>query len=235
MDNVETIIFNYNTIRQYLPDVANERLQASENRYKEKFANIKQVLTYGMNYAEFKNMFQFEAIMHMMNIGKFIKFTIITFLLDNSLIFFNVPTETGKTLPYVLMAAYECHNCSLVVLPSIPLIHQLASIVKEDANLTALKLCSETSQNDINNAVHLMITDEAKFLKEYQIILTTPEKCFNENIKSGLGRLHELGILNRIIIDEAHMAFHTTVEFRPEYGKIFNVSWNFIPISLLKG
>uniref|UniRef100_A0A0N5B3I9 DNA 3'-5' helicase n=1 Tax=Strongyloides papillosus TaxID=174720 RepID=A0A0N5B3I9_STREA len=72
-----------------------------------------------------------------------------------------------------------------------------------------------------------MIADEESFLNEYQIILTTPEKCFNEAIRSGLGRLHELGVLNRIIIDEAHMAFHTTLEFRPEYGKIFNLIQKF--------
>uniref|UniRef100_A0A0N5BS60 DNA 3'-5' helicase n=1 Tax=Strongyloides papillosus TaxID=174720 RepID=A0A0N5BS60_STREA len=59
------------------------------------------------------------------------------------------------------------------------------------------------------------------------IILTTHEKCFNELIRSGLGRLHELRILNRILIDEAHMASHTSIEFRPEYEKFFDVIQKF--------
>ncbi|TFL04104.1 P-loop containing nucleoside triphosphate hydrolase protein [Pterulicium gracile] len=133
---------------------------------------------------------------------------------DRQNVFAIMPTNSGKTLTFLLPAQQE-HKLTLVICPTNSLIlDQLARL--EGSFISAIRLtgeCSYEGRSDAYDALGRLINHNTSLL-----CYTTPEYLLqSETFKELLAHLYEKGKLARTVVDEVHCMLETGGGFRPHY------------------
>jgi len=124
-----------------------------------------------------------------------------------------MPTGGGKSLTFQLPSLVDQNGFTLVVSPLISLMEdQLFSL--KSLNIDARMLCGSTSKADVSSTFASMVTSGSPL----KILYVTPERIAkSKRFMTKLQKSHQLGLLNRIVIDEVHCTSHWGHDFRPDY------------------
>ena len=128
-------------------------------------------------------------------------------------IFAKLPTGAGKTLLFTLPALLK-DGCAIVISPLLALIQD--QLDKFDAaNIPAVSIEGSTSEAKRLKTYKLLKDPE----NPYKLTLLTPEQYIRPAFQEALVKMHELGMLLFIAIDEAHQVDQSSF-LRPSFTQI---------------
>ena len=132
--------------------------------------------------------------------------------LDGSTILATMPTGGGKSLPTQIISYFEKNGTTVVVVPTVALV-----IDQENSSRKLLK----------NKKVYgyhsgLEVEEKQEIFEDLEngkvsILYTSPEAIINGRFYTELLKLAEIGIFNRLVIDEAHLVVDWGDFFRTEF------------------
>lgn len=134
-----------------------------------------------------------------------------------------MPTGGGKSLTFQLPAILG-KGVTLVIMPLISLIADQMIQMKQ------LNIPSEAFLQDLTFKKQLILFDDilAKYEQRVKIIFLTPEKINKSDyILKQLIKIYEAGLLERIVIDEAHCVSQWGHSFRKDYLGLSSLKKNF--------
>ncbi|KAI9199510.1 P-loop containing nucleoside triphosphate hydrolase protein [Polychytrium aggregatum] len=140
-----------------------------------------------------------------------------------------MPTGGGKSLTYQLPAVLS-DGVSIVVSPLLALIqNQVGALV--DLNIHAATLNSTIKQKDKN----IILKELSSKQPSIKLLYVTPELMATENFRGILKRLHQGGMLARLVVDEAHCISEWGHDFRDDYRKLsyFKNTFSDVPVMAL--
>lgn len=144
-------------------------------------------------------------------------------------VFACMPTGAGKSLLFQLPAVIE-RGISIVIMPIISLIedqmHHLSNL-----GIPHIVYNSNKKFKKISAQVEAILNESPEAPK---LILTTPEKMLNsDELLKSLEKIKAKGLINRIVIDEAHCVSQWGHSFRPMYLKISNLRFMYPGVPFL--
>lgn len=130
-------------------------------------------------------------------------------ILDDKDVIVVAPTSSGKSLIYQLPASMQKDRLTLVLEPTLALMHdQVRKLVKLD--IPAAYLDSTMSKKEIEHTLH------AVRKSKIQILYLTPERL---HTKAFLESIRKVTIY-MIVVDECHCVLEWGDSFRPDYQRI---------------
>ena len=130
-------------------------------------------------------------------------------ILDDQDIFVVAPTSSGKSLIYQLPASMQKNKLTLVLEPTLALMHdQVRKLV--NLGISAAYLDSTLSKKEIEHTLHAVRKGKI------QILYLTPERL---HTKAFLESIQKLTIY-MVVVDECHCVLEWGDTFRPDYQKI---------------
>jgi ATP-dependent DNA helicase Q1 len=141
-----------------------------------------------------------------------------------------MPTGGGKSLVYMLPALVEA-GVTLVVSPLISLMHDQVTQLAE-VGVRAELLCQHTDK-DLVKRIH---DDLCSPKSDLRLLYATPERVVkSKTLISRLEKAHKQGLLQRIVIDEAHCISQWGHDWRQDYTKLgfFKKQFPEVPIMAL--
>uniref|UniRef100_D8PXX1 ATP-dependent DNA helicase n=1 Tax=Schizophyllum commune (strain H4-8 / FGSC 9210) TaxID=578458 RepID=D8PXX1_SCHCM len=145
-------------------------------------------------------------------------------------VFVLAPTGMGKSLCFQVPAVAAAHGVTLVVSPLLALMkNQVEALDAKGVHVASLT--SETLKS-VKNAV---INDLRSARPKTRLLYVSPERFCTADFQAILEGLHDNGMLNRLVVDEAHCISQWGHDFRAEYRKLGMFRDNFpeVPIMAL--
>lgn len=135
-------------------------------------------------------------------------------LLNNKDTIAIVPTGGGKTLIYTIPCMMK-KGLSVVISPLLILMYdQVARLRQLGVNTCYYNTLLE--EQDRKSILHNLQQSDC----QYEFVFVSPEAVLTETFLSCLENINTAGMLNYIIIDEAHCIDSWGNDFRPEYGQL---------------
>lgn len=135
-------------------------------------------------------------------------------LKDDSTIAISLPTGSGKSLVFHLLAKFAA-GLTVVIIPTtaLGLDHLMSSnmIFENDPSINPIFYHSGLDEFQSQN-----LLKEIKNRKT-RLLFTSPEACVNGRLKKLLDELAETGFLKNLVVDEAHMVDEWGQDFRVEF------------------
>ncbi|KAL1760247.1 P-loop containing nucleoside triphosphate hydrolase protein [Schizophyllum commune] len=145
-------------------------------------------------------------------------------------VFVLAPTGMGKSLCFQVPAVAAACGVTLVVSPLLALMkNQVEALDAKGVHVASLT--SETLKS-VKNAV---INDLRSARPKTRLLYVSPERFCTADFQTILEGLHDNGMLNRLVVDEAHCISQWGHDFRAEYRKLgmFRESFPEVPIMAL--
>ncbi|CAO3589302.1 unnamed protein product [Absidia cylindrospora] len=136
-------------------------------------------------------------------------------------VFVVLPTGGGKSLCYQLPAILE-PGFTLVISPLVSLIKD-QTFHLNDANIPAAYLTASSPKEQVSLVQASMSKSSSSRGQDahFKLLYVTPEKIANsKRFMAKLSQAYDNGILDRIVIDEAHCCSQQGHDFRPDYKKL---------------
>jgi len=168
---------------------------------------------------------------------------IINAVLSKRDVFVCMPTGGGKSLTFQLPAIID-KGVTLVIMPLLALIYDQVTQM-EQKNIEVINLSSwggQVSWSEYKALLDLYkanrgLMEKWKFSEQMpypKMIFTTPEKVSrSSNFMNFLKGLYNLGILDRIVIDEAHCVSQWGHDFRKDYLNLKILKEEFPDVSVM--
>ncbi|KAI4528005.1 ATP-dependent DNA helicase [Schizophyllum commune Loenen D] len=145
-------------------------------------------------------------------------------------VFVLAPTGMGKSLCFQVPAVAAAYGVTLVVSPLLALMkNQVEALDAKGVHVASLT--SETLKS-VKNAV---INDLRSARPKTRLLYVSPERFCTTDFQAILEGLNDNGMLNRLVVDEAHCISQWGHDFRAEYRKLgmFRDSFPEVPIMAL--
>ena len=142
-----------------------------------------------------------------------------------------LPTGAGKSLTYQLPAIYAHQGVTIIVAPINALINEQVDVLTHK-NVPALAYTSSLSKDHKSVICNFMRAGDMPFLYVSPEALTDA----TEPLRTALLCAHESGLINRVVIDEAHCIDKWGGdEFRPSFANLSNLRTIFpgVPLTAL--
>eukprot|EP00054_Salpingoeca_dolichothecata_P015507 m.89545 g.89545 ORF g.89545 m.89545 type:complete len:614 (+) comp21526_c0_seq1:406-2247(+) len=137
-----------------------------------------------------------------------------------------MPTGGGKSLCFQLPALIGT-GVTLVISPLLSLMQDQLLQLRE-LKIPALQLTSNTSRENFKEAM-IGLEEGA-----YKLLYVTPEKVVkSKSLLNKLTKLNTSGLLQRIVVDEAHCCSCWGHDYRPDYGALSVLKRQFPTIPLM--
>ncbi|EAU86127.2 hypothetical protein CC1G_03338 [Coprinopsis cinerea okayama7 len=140
------------------------------------------------------------------------------------------PTGMGKSLCFQIPAIADKPGVSLVVSPLLALMKNQVETLRGRGVPTA-SFSSETSKEERQEITEDLESDTPQL----RLLYVTPEKLSTQEFLRLMDHLHDVGQLNRLVVDEAHCISEWGHDFRAEYRRIgsFRNRYPDVPIMAL--
>eukprot|EP01006_Ploeotia_vitrea_P052667 TRINITY_DN67716_c8_g1_i1.p1 TRINITY_DN67716_c8_g1~~TRINITY_DN67716_c8_g1_i1.p1 ORF type:complete len:687 (-),score=32.92 TRINITY_DN67716_c8_g1_i1:882-2813(-) len=160
---------------------------------------------------------------------------VVNALLSRHDVFLNLPTGTGKSLCFQLLAWYYSKGTVLVVCPLLSLMEDQVYAARK-LGLSAELLAGQTPQDVRNKILQGVLADDYtnKTMPRIHLLYLTPELlCRSKPVLNALKEAYEQDKLRLLVVDECHCCSEWGYDFRPDYRNLALLKIQFPRVPML--